>query len=272
MPNAKELLQGKKVILVYGPTGTGKTTLFTTIPGKKFLYIFDPGAVDTIAGLDIDYETFFGEAQLDIYSYTGDKFRQDPRRPKRKLPEPMAYYSFEEHLEKFISDSFRDYDVIGFSSLTTLQMLVLDRLLYINGRLGRQPELGDYNLVGLTLNALFTAVNAVPDKTIFIEAHSDLVQDETSKKVQNQIDTFKGIRRILPRLTTDVWVSSAEMTQKGLRYYVQTAPSRDYPACKNSLHLDFLEDVTIDFKADRSKQGVFMLFKKGQEIFKKRSS
>ena len=58
MPNAKNAERRQTGILSVGTTGGGKTTMFSTIPGRKFLYIFDPNAVNTIRGLDIDYEVF----------------------------------------------------------------------------------------------------------------------------------------------------------------------------------------------------------------------
>ena len=49
MPNAKD--SHAKVahkILILGKTGSGKTTQFLTLPGKKFIYLFDPNAILTL--------------------------------------------------------------------------------------------------------------------------------------------------------------------------------------------------------------------------------
>jgi GTPase SAR1 family protein len=51
--------------LIVGPAGSGKTSLFATIPGKKFVYVFDPNAVRTLEGLDIKYEEFLAD-ELDL--------------------------------------------------------------------------------------------------------------------------------------------------------------------------------------------------------------
>ena len=233
MANAKELTKSKKVILIYGPTGTGKTTLFTSIPGKKFVYMFDPSGLDSIAGCDVDYEAYYDEPILGIRAT--QKGRMDPKAPKRK--EPTAYASFEDHLEAMLAENFERYNVIGIDSLTTLQIITMDRILWLNGRLGRTPEIADYMLVGETIMAILRAICALPDKIVYITGHSDLVQDEVSKKVQNQFDITKNVRRLLPRLCSDVWVSGAEQGKDSVEYFIQTSPSREFPSAKNSFGL-----------------------------------
>jgi len=259
MPNAKNIERGKKSILVYGPTGTGKTTMFTTLKGRKFLYIFDPSGVDAIAGKDITYETYLSEPLLGIRATK--KGKTDRKAPKR--PEPLAYTNFENHLEAFLDDAIEgedykgvsDFDVIGFDSLTTLSIILMDRLLFINARLGRVPEIADYLLAGDTLLAIFRAVTHA-DKTIFIVAHSELVQDAISKRIINQLDVIKNVRRLLPRFLTDFWVSTAEQTTQGNRFFIQTVPTKEFPAAKNSLELDPSIDVTVNLKQAVEGQGI----------------
>ena len=250
MPNAKDLKSQKKNIIVYGPTGSGKTTLFTTLPGKKFLYIFDPSALDTLRGQDIDYEYFPPDGVLGI------RATQKGARGKAKMPEPTSYRDFENHLENFGSNSYEDYDIIGFSSITTLSQILMNRLLFINGRFGHVPELSDYNLLGITLVALFEDVLSVQNKTVFIEGHSDLVQDQVSKKIQNQFDITKNVRRMLPRLLTDAWVAEADVISDKSSFRIHTMPTREWPLCKNSFGFGPFIDVTIDLKKDRVRQGI----------------
>ena len=59
MPNAKDAeVSPVESILAIGTTGVGKTTQFLTLPGKKFIYLFDPNALRSLAGHDVDYEEF----------------------------------------------------------------------------------------------------------------------------------------------------------------------------------------------------------------------
>ena len=58
MENARDFKGENENILALGTPGSGKTALFSTIPGKKFLYIFDPNTLQPIKEQDIDYEVF----------------------------------------------------------------------------------------------------------------------------------------------------------------------------------------------------------------------
>lgn len=246
---------GTKSVLIYGPTGSGKTTLFTTLPGKKLLYIFDPGTLDTIAGLDIDYASFLPDSHLGIRApipKSGKSPVKDRRAPKPH--EPLAYAEFEDHVEEQLATGFKGYDWVGFASLTSLQVITMDRLLFISNRQGIQPEWSDFNMVGETIMAIFRAV-LHSGVSIFAEGHSDLVQDEVSKRIQNQFDITKGVRRHLPRLVTDVWVSMVKNVQGKPEYSIQTSPDREWPMAKNSLDLEYFEKTTVNLKEPREKQG-----------------
>jgi hypothetical protein len=249
MPNAKSLKTGKKNILVYGPTGSGKTTLFTTLPGRKFLYLFDPSGLDSIKGLDIDYEFFPPDDVLGVWS-TLKKGRTTVKGT------PQSYQEFEDHLEKILNgDRFKEYDVIGFSSVTMLSNIMMDYLLHLQARFGRVPELSDYNLLGISLINTFKPALALQDKIIFLEGHSDLTQDDVSKRIVNQFDVTKNVRRIIPRLCSDIWVSEGSPEGEDMKYRIQTAPSKEFPQAKNSFSLKPFEDVTIDLKKPREGQG-----------------
>jgi hypothetical protein len=249
----------KKNILVYGPTGTGKTQLFATIPGKKLIYVFDPAGLDTLSGFDIDAAYFPPDSPIGI-----GRTKQGARDPDSPKPsEPRAYADFENHLESELNkdEPFNEYDVIGLDSLTSLQVMVLDRISHINGRYGQAYELSDYNIAGDTILKICRALFKLPH-IIYITGHSDLVQDEVSKKLQNQFDTIKNIRRNLPRNISDVWISSVNADSNSVKFMIQTLPSREWPAAKNSFNLKFQEEVTLDFKKDLETQGIGKFLKK----------
>lgn len=252
MASAKDLSPSKKNILNIGHTGSGKTTLFTTIPGKKFIYMFDPSGLNSIAGLDIDYEYFAPDSNIGLRR--GMKGQKDPKASKPK--EPMAYANFEDHLEDMIANDFYDYDVVGFDSLTKLQDIIMDRQLWINSRYGQIPELGDYRIIGITLVTIFSEV-LTKRPIIYVTGHVDTTKDEVQGRVIDQFDVVKNLRRQLPRDLTDLWVSYAEQgsESKG-KFMLQTAPDKRNPNAKNSMNLNFIENVTLNLKKPLEEQGI----------------
>lgn len=258
MPNAKDLRTSSKKIIAIGPTGTGKTKQFLTLPGTKKMFITDPGALETIQGHDVEYECFFRDAVAGIWK--SQKGKSDPRRKKKT--EPLAYNQFEEAVEKEMETEFSEFQNYAFDSLTTLSTILLDRLLFINGRWGSVPELGDYNLLGITLNNIFNTILPMSSSTFYLIGHDDTVQDDVTKKIVTQFDITKNIRRLLPRLCTDVWYFEVENTPSGSKYMIQTGSDRrGFNAAKNSFGLNFREDVTIDPKKPVEGQGIGRFFK-----------
>ena len=256
MPNAKAYQKSKfKKILVWGPTGSGKTQLYTTLPGRKFVYMFDPSGLDTLAGEDIDYETFYHDSAIVI--------RRTPKGKKdlkgAKATEPQAYNNFEVHLEPQLDKGFPDHDVIIFDSITTLFPSLMDRICHINSRFGAAPELADYLIAGNTLNTIFAQVCSL-GKTVVVVGHNNLIQDKVSRKIFNQLDITKGVRSMLPRNMTDVWVTYAEAVGSKVIHKIQTSPTKEYPDVKNSFGFDPFIDVEVDPKKPRVGQGIGRYF------------
>jgi hypothetical protein len=255
MPSIDEWSKSKKNILIYGSTGTGKTQLFSTIPGKLLIYMFDPSGLDTLSGLGLgdrlDFQYFPPDSPIGIGRTKQGK--PDPRGSKPK--EPRAYADFEDHIESQIEKDFEGYNAVALDSLTSLQPMILDRIAYINGRYGQTNELSDYNIAGDTILKICRALLKC-SPIVYITGHSDLVQDDVSKKVQNQFDIVKNVRRLLPRNISDVWVSTVTADMNSTRFQIQTLPSKEWPAAKNSFGLRFTEDVTLDFKKPLDQQGI----------------
>ena len=260
MPSAKDLKPGmNKKILAYGPTGSGKSGLFTSIPGRKFAYIFDESGLDPLVGLDIDYETFFPDP-LTVDVVVTPKRGSDPQAVKRP-PKPEAYINFRDHIQPAIDEGFKDYDVIGFLSVTNLAVAIIDRIAAIDNRLDKAYELSDYNLVGITMARLFRRVFSVQGKIFYLEAHSDMVQDELTKKIINELDIGKRQRREIPKMLSDVWVTHCETRDNKPHFTLQTLPDKAFPIAKNSMGLDATLDITFNLTQPRESQGVGQIFK-----------
>jgi hypothetical protein len=212
--------------------------------------------MDTVAGLDLDYEPFFPDPHVGIRVPIPKKSDARVRDPRASKPgEPLAYADFEDHIEHMIGNAFYDYEIVGFHSVTSLQNMTMERLLFISGRQGQQPEWSDFNMVGESIMAIFRAVLAT-GASIYVEGHDDLVQDDKTKRIYRQFDVTKGVRRHLPRIITDMWISEVVDDRGQARYRIQSRPDKTWPQAKNSFDLDYFEDVTLDFKKPRDEQGI----------------
>lgn len=253
MPNAKEIIRRKEKFLLIGLTGSGKTTQFLTLPGKKFMYIFDPNALNTIAGHDVDYEIFTPDIlNMNVVSLSkgvGDK---------AGTPQvPMTYVDWEKDFEgKIASGFFKNYDVLGFDSMTTFADIVMDRVLYINGRFGKQPEQPDWSAQINTMKNVFRTATSL-DITFFATAHKEMKQDAITNKVEYQIIMPGQLRVKLPLLFSEIYHTDVVLDEKlGSIYRIQTKPDRYNPVARCTLDLEQYVDVTIKDKKNPSAYGL----------------
>ena len=254
MPSAKDFKGGNEKFLVIGETGSGKTSLFSTLPGKKFMYIFDPNALNTLQGQDVDYELF----TPDILNMNVISLSKGVGDTSQKKLEPRTYVDWEKDFEdKLANGFFDDYDAIGFDSLTTFADLVMDRVLYLNGRFGKQPEQPDWSAQINTIKNVFRQATSL-NKMIFATAHKDLKQDELTRKVQYNIVLPGQLRIKLPLLFSEIYNCESDTDKDGNAIYkIQTVSDRFHPVCRCTLGLDQYVDVTIPKgTTDNSKFGI----------------
>lgn len=262
MPNASEVKPSdQQSIFAIGEIGAGKTSQILTLPGKKFAYLFDPNALNSLAGYDIDYEEFKVNAMdLDLAIQSLKKGVKDTSYRKKKI-EPKTYIAWEEDFEKRLeADFFKDYDWLIFDSMTTFSDIVMDRIQYLNQRLGKHPEQGDYTGQMTTIRNVFRAAHGT-GTGVYATGHVDLKQDELSKRITNQIMLTGRLRTQIPLLFTQVLYFYPERGKNGPEFKIQTFPDRENPKIRCTFkEVNFTEDVTIDWKKDPIGQGIAKLF------------
>lgn len=252
MANARDAsLAVHKRILLVGQTGSGKTTQIWTLPGKKFCYVFDPNALSSLQGCDVDYEEFLPDVMSMDMSLKGFNKGSKSDRPV-KPAEPKIFNAWAEDFnKKYDAGFFADYQWLVFDSATFVTKAIMDRQLYINGRYGDVEDIADYKVVGAKVADIFANIAGMK-MNILMTGHLSTYQDEKTKKIETQLNLPGRARNLLPLQFTDVWLAQAGDDQKGgVKYEVRTVPDlRGLQTIRCSIPgLLPVEDVTIkDFK------------------------
>jgi hypothetical protein len=257
MPNAKNAeLNVSHRILTLGNTGTGKTSQFATLPGKKYAYLFDANAIATLRGQDIDYDEFLPTPlSFDVKSLDKDKAAPAVQGSKAA----NVYVDWEKDVEdKQKKGFFKPYNWVALDSATTLLDLIMDRTLTINGRPGTFPQQDDWGpqMVAFT-NIMRTFIGM--GIGLYVTGHLKTDKDELTQRIV-QLPLMTGqLREKIPLLFTDVFKFTAaeDMTKGTVKYIMETVPNqRETPIRTPIRGLRPKEDITINWKNPVEGQGL----------------
>ena len=265
MPNAKDATRNEDSpprFLLMGTTGAGKTSQILTLPGKKFVYIFDPNCLSSLEGHDADYEEFLVDVtDVDLAIKT---LKSDGPKDRSNIKiEPKTYLNWEKHFEEHIDSGFFDaYDWICFDSFTMFLELVMDRILFLNGRTGKQPEQADWAAQVNTVGNVFRVFTA--RKTgILCNGHLDERQDELTKRIFFRPMMTGRLRIRIPLLFNHVLVCHAN---EGL-YEFQTKSDKLYPTIRTAFKdLEMYEDATISDFSNPTEYDLGMVLKQAGKV------
>lgn len=255
MPNATTAQLKTRTILILGDTGSGKTSQFLTLPGKKYAYLFDPNALNSLKGYDVEYDEYLPSlVNTAIQSLSKDKGGDKP-----SVRTSDVYVQFENEFNKRLQDGFFDpYDWIAFDSATTLLDLMMDRVLSINGRFGQWPQQDDYGPQMVAFINICRNITAM-GKGIYMTGHLDQAkQDKVTKKVARQPMMSGRLIAKIPLLFSEVLGADTDLDDKGhTAYLLQTVRGGDFSTVRTSVKgLNPTENVTIDFSKDPVGQGL----------------
>lgn len=255
MANAKNAHETTaRKFLLLGDTGSGKTTQLLTLPGRKFAYLFDPNAILSLQGHDIEYEEFLPDKlNLSVKSLSKDKGGDKTTNYVNDM-----YVQWEKDFKDRLSGGFFDnYDVIAFDSATTFLDLIMDRMLTINGRAGAWPQQDDFGPQMQTFTNVCRQLMAL-GKIIFMTGHLEAKKDELVGRIFRQPMMTGRLRTKIPLLFSDIFVTEVENDGRGnIKHKLQTVPDRMTTSVRTSMKgLQPFEDVTIDWKKPIEGQGL----------------
>jgi len=254
MPNAQDL-KGHAVhrILTLGDTGSGKTSQFLTLPGKKFAYLFDSNALLSLRGHDVEYEEWLPD-QLNLAATSLKKDKGDHATVAKGS---NLYQRWEQEFsDKLASGFFDQFEWVAFDSCTTFLDLVMDRILTINGRFGQWPQQDDY---GPQMIAFINVCRTLTSmgKGLYMTGHLDVRKDELTQRIFRKPMMTGRLTTKIPLLFSDVFVTEVEASEKGAIYKIQTVPDRMTTCVRTSIKgLEPFEDVTINWKEPVVGQGI----------------
>ena len=257
MQNAKDIPPTHKRFLLWGASGTGKTSQFLTLPGKKFLYIFDPSGVEGIRGYDVDFELILPDSMnLNISSSSADGAT---RGTKMQQDAPQAAANFLLDLRKKKKEGFFDqYDAVGMDSVTFYAKLVMDRIVWNNQRPGHTPHQDDY---APEMNQVFNAMRefiAIPGCTLFASTHEENKEDKRTGLTNVEYALTGKLRVWLTGLFTDVFRTIVGEKDENIgKHYVVTGKIARAGGIRKSIRwLDHIHEVTIKDWDNLETQGL----------------
>lgn len=259
MPNAQDTTVAKhKTIFMIGDTGSGKTTQFLTLSGKKYLYIFDPNALQSIKGQDIEYDEFLATPVSSAVASLSKSGKADS--PSSTSSD--VFRLFEKQFDERTRAGFFDsYDWIGFDSATTLLDLIMDRVLTLNGRFGQWPQQDDYGPQIVAFVNLCRTITAM-GKGLYMTGHLEEKQDQKTQRFSiRPMMTGRLIVKI-PLLFSEVFVAGSDIVNVkdkdgAATYTIQTVRSGTLACCRTSIRgLSPIENVTIDWSKPVVGQGI----------------
>ncbi|HEX6826447.1 MAG TPA: AAA family ATPase [Nitrospiraceae bacterium] len=257
MPNAKDARHSvTRRILLLGDTGTGKTAQLLTLPGKKFVYAFDSNTLPTIEGFDIDYEEYLPSP----VSAAASSLSKGKTPDRRIHTSSDVYRDWELTFEERLQNGFHDaHDWVCFDSGTTLQDLMMDRIMTINGRYGQWPHEDDWGpqmnsfmnfcrtLSGSGLNVVVTGHMQDKRKGRGADAGTRRVPMMTGSLIQK-----------VPLLFSDILGCDSDKDEKGrVVYQLVTVRNAEFTVIRTAMRgLQPVENITIDFTQDPVGQGL----------------
>lgn len=254
--------------MVVGQAGAGKSKLATTLPGRTFVWAFDPSAASAYSGCSWINFASYSLDLLDLTPYSLAKGVNERIATIGKPEPPKAYLEYAKDFnEAWATKMYDDYENIVLDSATSFQDAAMDAVMFNNGRFGKVPQQDDYPAQMALAMRNFRSLCSL-DKNIYVIFHDVLEQDEATKKmIYTPLIIGKNKARV-PNLFNHLIRCSAEQVRNTssnkmeTQYKIQTSPDRYCPGIRTAFQgLEPQHDVTIGDFSKAQEYGLGKIIK-----------
>ncbi len=259
-------------ILLLGRTGSGKTAQIVTLPGKKFVYIWEPNALETLRGYpNIDYVEFIPPAEELEFRLKG--FNKETLSDRKgTVVEPKIYEAWrEDFAERRKANFFADYDWLCLESCTYMVSAMIERQMYLDKRSAEPPDQGDYRVVGDAFRRIILSWQST-GCNILLTGHLSEYQNDKTKLITVQANLPGQARTMIPLGCTNIW-QTEHNGEASKDFVIRTKPDpRGLRELRTTIpNLKEFENVTIPVDSqgrfvNPEKHGIGALLKRTEPI------
>lgn len=222
MANAKNMSSTTLKVLLYGPSGTGKTTLCSSFPNPHFVDA-DNGML-SVSGKDLTYITVSNKETTDPDFLEICKLR---KKDLTRFPKSEAFTKATFLIEHW-ANTLTEEDTLIVDSLTFMNDWAMSYVCKLAGV--PQPRIQDWGAAQKMLENIFEQVNDVKCNLVII-AHEQFVKDEDSGVISWLPLTIGKLATKIPIYFDEVWRTYTERSKSGDSkgeqvYGIETRPTR----------------------------------------------
>lgn len=220
MANALTMKAKPLKVLLWGPSGTGKTKLASTFPNPHFIDL-DNGML-TVAGQDVRYITL-SEKQTEDTDFD-EICKSNKKDPVKQGAQSL--YAKTVFLLNHWGNELTEEDTLVVDSLTMLNRAAISYTLKLSGVSAMRQN--DWGAAQALIENIFEEIKTTKCHVVFI-AHDSFVKDEESGFVSWLPATIGKLATRVACYFDEVWLTGTERSKdrKGEQdYYIETRPTR----------------------------------------------
>jgi len=258
MPHISEVKNIGIKFLIFGPAGTGKSHFSSTMDQPIYYFDTDHGmktifnrlsAINLLESAQIDYDTYWDGPHMERRITKAITIIESIL--SKINPEPNAYVDWENKLGELVEQAEAGeckYKTVVFDSLTTLSIIFINYIMYVNKNQGRMfalPNLNDMGNYIRKLPELIGMMHLLNEHGIHtvVTAHMQmkdnvrgLIKDPKKPELNEQefLGTFRlpnVIGKELPftigAYFDEVYSSFTERSGQAVDYYFETKSDKD---------------------------------------------